>query len=87
MSTTALRAQPHHRSELGALVEAYYTFDGIAFDAASIHRGLAALIDDPALGGAWTCADRTLPFHPRSATRNERTERQSSSLRMTSTSA
>jgi GNAT superfamily N-acetyltransferase/catechol 2,3-dioxygenase-like lactoylglutathione lyase family enzyme len=48
-----LRADTCHLPELGALVEAYYTFDGIAFDAEAVRRGLATLLEDPSLGGAW----------------------------------
>jgi ribosomal protein S18 acetylase RimI-like enzyme len=51
--TAFVRAQAHDLAELRALVEEYYAFDGIAIDAASVRRGLASLMHDPTLGGAW----------------------------------
>jgi len=48
-----LRAEAKHLTELTTLVEAYYAFDGIAFDAASVRRGLITLLEDHRLGGAW----------------------------------
>jgi len=48
-----VRAALHHLQELSALVETYYSFDGIAFVAASARRGLTALLADRSIGGAW----------------------------------
>ncbi len=36
-----------------ALVREYYAFDGIPFDDAAVRRGLAELLTDASLGGAW----------------------------------
>lgn len=38
-------------------VEEYYAFDGIAFDAGDVRRGLAHLIENPVFGDAWLIAD------------------------------
>lgn len=35
------------------LVAEYYAFDQIPFDERDVHRGLQALLEDPALGRAW----------------------------------
>jgi ribosomal protein S18 acetylase RimI-like enzyme len=54
-----VRAEAHHLIELVALVDAYYTFDGIAFDAESVRRGLTVLLTDSSYGGAWLIRDRS----------------------------
>jgi diamine N-acetyltransferase len=50
---TFLRARPEHLDTLLDSVRAYYAFDGIAFEAASVRAGLELLLESSALGEAW----------------------------------
>jgi catechol 2,3-dioxygenase-like lactoylglutathione lyase family enzyme/ribosomal protein S18 acetylase RimI-like enzyme len=47
------RAEAADADALVALVREYYAFDAIAFDEGSVRRGLADLLADEVLGGAW----------------------------------
>jgi GNAT superfamily N-acetyltransferase len=47
------RTSSAHLDTLLGLVQAYYEFDGIRFDASRIRRALRELMTTPALGGAW----------------------------------
>ena len=46
-------ARPEDAELLLSLIEAYYTFDGIAFDASAMRRGIAELLANASLGEAW----------------------------------
>lgn len=51
------RTNFEHVETLLGLIQAYYEFDGIRFDAARIRRALLELLATPALGGAWLILD------------------------------
>lgn len=46
-------ARPEDADLLLSLIEAYYAFDGIAFDAPAMKRGIAELLANASLGEAW----------------------------------
>jgi ribosomal protein S18 acetylase RimI-like enzyme len=51
------RTNFEHVETLLGLIQAYYEFDGIRFDAARIRGALLELLATPALGGAWLILD------------------------------
>ncbi len=53
MNLTFQRAGSANIELLLGLVRAFYEFEGIAFDVQRIRQGLAELMANPALGGAW----------------------------------
>lgn len=53
MKPTFQRAGGADTELLLSLVRAFYEFEGLAFDAQRIRRGLAELMANPQLGGAW----------------------------------
>ena len=55
------RAEPVDREVLVALIAAYYAYDHIAFDEASVREGLATFLGDDSLGRAYLLQLGTQP--------------------------
>jgi diamine N-acetyltransferase len=53
LGVTFVQATPADLDELLPWIQAYYLFDEIPFVEANLRRGLAVLLQDRSLGGAW----------------------------------